>query len=79
MPTQAKTSMPFPRITSLIPKLKEREFTMLEERFIRVQSRTKVEILFMVLSELSQENYQFQDLLETLRQNYQSMMEIQRY
>jgi len=71
--------MQFLRIISLILKLKDREFTMLEEKYIRVRSRIKVAILFMGPSELSLENYPSQDLSEILRQNYQNMMEIPKF
>ena len=65
----------FQKITNLIRKLKKREFIMQEEEYTKVQSKIKVEILFMVLLESNLENFQFQDPLEIFRPNFLNMTE----
>ena len=71
--------MLFQKITNLILNLKDREFIMLEGKYIKVQLKEKMEILFMDLLEFNQENYQFLDLLVILKLSYLSIKEIQKY
>ena len=52
---------------------------MLEEKYIKVLSKIKVEKLFMDPIELNLENYQFQDLLVTSMPNSLNTMEIQKF
>ena len=63
----------YPKIISLILKASDREFTMQEAGFIKVQSKIKAEISWSVLFESNLENYLFRVLLETSRLNYQNM------
>ena len=76
--TQEKMFIQFLKIISLILKLKDREFIMEVEKYIKVPSKLKVVILFMVLLEFSLESYQFQDLLVIFKRNFQNMKEIQK-
>ena len=76
--TQEKMFIQFLKIISLILKLKDREFIMEVEKYIKVLSKLKVVISFMVLLEFNQESYQFQDLLVIFKQNFQNMKEIQK-
>jgi hypothetical protein len=71
--------MLFQEIISQTVKLKKLEFFKQEEIFIKVVSKEKTETQFMVHLEYNQENYLFQDPLETLKLNIQNLEAIQKY
>lgn len=79
LPMGAKISTLYPKIINLILTLRNKGYTMLVAEFIKVRSRIKMEILYMDLIELILENYQFQDLLATFRQNYPNTTETQKF
>jgi hypothetical protein len=69
----------FQGIISQTLKQKNKEFIMVEEKYTKVVLSLKMEVLFMALFEFNQENYQFLDHLEILKQRFLFIKEIQRF